>query len=110
MPYRWQFQPVDPREVGTRLAELAVSAPAGLLPDFGGPEVRDLRSLAESWRRARGVRKPMLNLPLPFKGSRQFAAGRLLCPDHRDGKTTFEQYLEGTRLNGSRDQATVTRP
>ena len=40
------------------------------------------------------VAKPMLNLPLPFKASRQFAAGHLLCPDHRDGKITFEQYLE----------------
>jgi uncharacterized protein YbjT (DUF2867 family) len=94
VPYRWQFQPVDPSEVGARLAELVVAPPAGLLPDFGGPEVRDFKSLAESWRRARGLRKPMLNLPLPFKASRMFDAGRLLCPDHRDGKITFEQYLE----------------
>jgi uncharacterized protein YbjT (DUF2867 family) len=94
VPYRWQFQPVDPAEVGARLAELAVAPPAGMLPDFGGPEVRAFKSLAESWRRARGVGKPMVNLPLPFKASRQFAAGHLLCPDHRDGKITFEQYLE----------------
>jgi len=36
----------------------------------------------------------MLTLPLPFKASRMFDAGHLLCPDHRDGKITFEQYLE----------------
>jgi uncharacterized protein YbjT (DUF2867 family) len=94
VPYRWQFQPVDPSEVGARLAELAVGPPTGMLPDFGGPEVRDFKSLAQSWRQATGMRKPMLNLPLPFKASRQFAAGRLLCPDHRDGTITFEQYLE----------------
>jgi len=94
VPYRWQFQPVDPSEVGARLAELAVASPAGMLPDFGGPEVRDFKSLAESWRRARGLGKPMFNLPLRFKASRQFAAGHLLCPDHRDGKITFEQYLD----------------
>jgi len=94
VPYGWQFQPVDPGEVAARLAAVAVAPPAGLLPDFGGPQVRDFKSLAESWRRALGVRKPMLNLPLPFKASRQFAAGRLLCPDHRDGKITFEQYLD----------------
>lgn len=94
VPYRWQFQPVDPSEVGARLAELAIALPAGMLPDFGGPEVRDFQSLAESWRRAKGIRKPMLILPLPFKASRQFAAGHLLCPDHREGKITFEQYLE----------------
>ena len=94
VPYRWRFQPVDQREVGTRLAEIATKPPAGLLPDFGGPEVRDFKSIAESWRRARGLTRPMLHLPLPFKFSRQFAAGRLLCPDHRDGKVTFEQYLD----------------
>jgi uncharacterized protein YbjT (DUF2867 family) len=94
VPYRWQFQPVDPSEVGARLAELAVGSPRGMLPDFGGPEVREFKSLAESWRRARGLRKPMFNLPLPFKASHQFAAGHLLCPDHRDGTITFEQYLE----------------
>jgi uncharacterized protein YbjT (DUF2867 family) len=96
VPYRWQFQPVDPSEVGARLAELAVGSPRGMLPDFGGPEVREFKSLAESWRRARGLRKPMFNLPLPFKASRQFAAGHLLCPDHRDGRITFEQYLDRT--------------
>jgi uncharacterized protein YbjT (DUF2867 family) len=94
VPYHWQFQPVDPSEVGARLAQLAVEPPAGMLPDFGGPEVRDFKSLAQSWRRARGIRKPLLNLPLPFQASRMFAAGRLLCPDHRAGTITFEQYLE----------------
>ena len=93
VPYRWQFQPVDASEVGARLAQLAVAPPAGLLPDFGGPEIREFKGLAESWRRTRGLRKPMFNLPLPFKASRQFAAGHLLCPDHRDGRITFEQHL-----------------
>ncbi len=93
VPFGWRFQPVDPGEVATRLAEVATGAPAGLLPDFGGPEVRDLLSLAESWRRAHGVRKRLVNLPLPFRFSRQFAAGRLLCPDHRVSQITFEQYL-----------------
>jgi uncharacterized protein YbjT (DUF2867 family) len=94
VPYRWQFQPVDEREVAARLAELAVGRPAGAVPDFGGPEVRDFKSIAESWRRARGIRKPMVNLPLPFGFSRQWASGSLLSPDHRDGKVSFEQYLE----------------
>jgi hypothetical protein len=31
-------------------------------------------------------------MPL-IRFSRQFAEGRLLTPDHRDGKITFEQYL-----------------
>jgi hypothetical protein len=36
----------------------------------------------------------LANLWLPFKASRQFAEGRLLTPEHKEGKITFEQYLE----------------
>lgn len=93
VPYGWQFQPVDPSDVASRLAAAVEGPPAGMLPDFGGPEVRDFRSIAESWRSARKLRKRMLNLPLPFQFSRQFARGRLLCPEHRDGVVTWEQYL-----------------
>ena len=93
VPFRWQFQPVDTRDVARRLLEVVSRDPAGMLPDFGGPEVRDLQSLARSWLAARKSTRRLVNLPLPFKFSRQFAEGRLLCPEHRDGKITFEQYL-----------------
>jgi uncharacterized protein YbjT (DUF2867 family) len=69
VPFAWQFQPVDPSEV------------------------RDFKGIAESWLKARKLNKRLINLPLPLKFSRQFAEGHLLCPDHRDGKITFEQYL-----------------
>jgi uncharacterized protein YbjT (DUF2867 family) len=93
VPFKWQFQPVDTRDVAARLAEVITAEPAGMLPDFGGPEVRDFKSLAASWL---GVRKPskrLVNLWLPLQFSRQWSAGRLLCPEHRDGTVTFEQYL-----------------
>lgn len=87
------YQPVDVREVAVRVAEVATQQPAGMLPDFGGPEVRTLDSLARSWLRARRLAKSVLNVPVPFLFARQLAAGRLTCPDHKDGKITFEQYL-----------------
>jgi uncharacterized protein YbjT (DUF2867 family) len=94
IPFKWQFQPVAPVEVAARLIEVVRNEPAGRLPDFGGPEVRNFWSLAESWLIARKMNKRRVNLPLPFKFSRQVAAGRLLCPEHLDGKITFEQYLQ----------------
>lgn len=94
VPYSWRFQPVDTADVAARLVEALEGGPGGLLPDFGGPEVRDFRSIAESWRRSRRLRRRLVNLPLPFKASRQFAAGRMLCPEHADGTVTWEQYLE----------------
>jgi uncharacterized protein YbjT (DUF2867 family) len=93
VPFRWQFQPVDTRDVAVRLVEVVTGEPAGMLDDFGGPEVRDFKSLATSWLAVRKPDKRLVDLWLPFKFSRQFASGRLLCPDHRDGTITFEQYL-----------------
>jgi uncharacterized protein YbjT (DUF2867 family) len=94
VPFKWQFQPVDPGEVAARLVEVVPENAAGRLPDFGGPEVRDFKSIAQSWLKARKLSKRLVPLLLPFKFSRQFASGCLLVPDHKDGKITFEQYLE----------------
>jgi uncharacterized protein YbjT (DUF2867 family) len=93
VPFEWKFQPVDPREVAARLTEVVAGEPEGTLPDFGGPEVRTFKSLAESWLKARRLNKRLINLNLPLKFSRQFAEGKVLTPDHKDGKITFEQYL-----------------
>jgi uncharacterized protein YbjT (DUF2867 family) len=93
VPFAWQFQPVDTRDVAARLTEVVTGKPAGVLPDFGGPEVRTFKSLAESWLKARRLNKRLVNLNVPLKFSRQFADGKLLTPNHIDGKITFEQYL-----------------
>jgi uncharacterized protein YbjT (DUF2867 family) len=94
VPFKWQFQPVDTHEVAARLVDVVTGPPAEMLPDFGGPEVRDFKSIAESWLKARGLNKRLVNLPLPLKASRLVAQGRLTCPDHKDGTITFEQYLD----------------
>jgi uncharacterized protein YbjT (DUF2867 family) len=94
VPFSWQFQPVDAPEVAARLVEVITGEARGMLPDFGGPEVRTFKSLAESWLKARGSGKRLVNLPVPFKFARQFSEGRVLTPEHLDGTTTFEQYLQ----------------
>jgi uncharacterized protein YbjT (DUF2867 family) len=93
LPFEWKFQPVDTHDVATRLVEVVTRGPAGMLPDFGGPEVRDFKSIAASWLMARSLKKRLVNLPLPMKASRLVSDGRLTCPDHKDGTITFEQYL-----------------
>jgi len=94
IPLEWQFQPVAEREVARRVVEVSLGAPAGMLPDFGGPEVRDCGSIAKAWLAARKSRRRLVNMWLPLQGSRQVAQGNLTCPDHRDGKLTFGQYLD----------------
>jgi len=93
VPFEWQFQPVDTRDVAARLVQITTGEPAGMLPDFGGPEIRTFKSLAESWLKALKLDKRLINLSLPLRFSRQFADGKLLCPDHKNGTITFEQYL-----------------
>lgn len=93
IPFEWKFQPIDTRDVATRLTDVVTGEPAGMLPDFGGPEVRTFRSLAESWLKARRLNKRLVNLNVPLRFSRQFAEGKVLTPEHKDGNITFEQYL-----------------
>jgi uncharacterized protein YbjT (DUF2867 family) len=93
IPVAWQFQPVDAREVAQRLTEVVLGEPAGPLPDFGGPEIQDFKSVANQWLAARKSNRRVTNLPIPFKLSRQIAQGGLLCPDHKDGKLTFAEHL-----------------
>ena len=93
LPFAWQFQPVDENEVAARVVQVVMGEPSALLEDFGGPEVRDLKSLAESWLAARQEHRRLINLPVPFRFSGQWAAGNLTTPEHTDGKITFDEYL-----------------
>lgn len=93
IPFAWQYQPVDAREVAARLAEAVLEEPHGMLEDFGGPEARTFKSIAESWIGARKQRRRLVDLRMPFKFSTRIAEGKLLAPDHLQGKITFDQYL-----------------
>jgi uncharacterized protein YbjT (DUF2867 family) len=94
IPFQWRFQPVDEREVARRVFDIALGAPSGMLPDFGGPQVLDYRSIAQSWLASRKSQRRLVNLPLPLKASAHVADGALTCPEHCDGTVTFDQYLD----------------
>ncbi|HET9781344.1 MAG TPA: NAD(P)H-binding protein [Candidatus Dormibacteraeota bacterium] len=93
IPFAWQYQPVEAREVAARLVEVVLGEPQGMLEDFGGPEVRTFRSIGEAWLAARKERRRLVNMSIPFKFSKQMADGKLLAPGHTQGKVTFDQYL-----------------
>ena len=93
LPADWSFQPVDVRDVGTRLALLALGEPAGRAPYFGGPQVRTISDLARSYLAMVGKRRPILPVWLPGRVFRAYRSGVHLAPEHADGTITFEQYL-----------------
>lgn len=88
-------QPVSVLDVADRLAELVAAGPSGRAPDLGGPAVGRLTDFARAELRARGSRKPVLELGLPGKTVRAYRAGRHLAPRHADGRVTFEEFLAG---------------
>ncbi|MFD5185840.1 SDR family oxidoreductase [Streptomyces sp. NPDC058372] len=93
LPKGLQDQPVAVEEVAGRLAELALGAPAGRVPDMGGPEVRDLPSLAEAWAAASGKGRRMVGVPLVGRTYRAFRGGGHLAPGGAVGTVTFEAFL-----------------
>jgi uncharacterized protein YbjT (DUF2867 family) len=93
LPAGWRFQPVDVREVGERLARLALGEPVGRAPDFGGPQVREFGDLARSYLAMVGKRRPIVPIWLPGKVFHAYRSGCQLAPEHASGTITFEQYL-----------------
>ncbi|AXB43977.1 SDR family oxidoreductase [Amycolatopsis albispora] len=88
-----RFQPVDTRDVADRLAELALGEPAGRVPDFGGPEIRDAKSLARAYFAATGRRRLLVPLRVPGRIMAGYRSGHNLVGDRFDGTITFEQFL-----------------
>jgi uncharacterized protein YbjT (DUF2867 family) len=93
VPAGWRFQPVDTAEVADRLVELALGAPAGLVPDVGGPRVYAMAELVRGYLRARRKHRPILPVRLPGKAARAFRAGANLAPDRAVGRRTWEDVL-----------------
>jgi len=93
LPSGLRFQPVDVRDVGERLASLALGEPVGCAPDFGGPQVRALDDLARSYLAIVGTRRLIVPIRLPGKAFRGIRTGALTAPEHAAGTITFEQYL-----------------
>jgi uncharacterized protein YbjT (DUF2867 family) len=90
------FQVVDAGEVAGRLADLVEAGPSARAPDFGGPQVLNIRELANARREATGRAARLIPVP-PLGPLRDFDAGHHLCPDHRSGRTTWRQWLATTR-------------
>jgi uncharacterized protein YbjT (DUF2867 family) len=93
-------QPIAVEEVAARLVQVAGAEPAGRVPDIGGPVARPLREFGQAWRRAAGVRRPVVPVTLPGRTFRALAAGHGLVPGPAFGRTTFEEHLAGRYAGG----------
>ncbi|HWD42919.1 MAG TPA: NAD(P)H-binding protein [Actinomycetota bacterium] len=103
----FRFQPVDPGEVADRLVELTLGAPAGLVPDLAGPRTYGMGELVRGYLRARGLRRPIVPLPVPGGAARALRAGANLAPDRAVGRRTWEEFL-ADELGPAHDRPAAT--
>lgn len=87
------LQPIDTGEVAARLAQIAPGAPAGRVPDMGGPRVETLPDLARAYLDAQGSARRVRPVRLPGKAMDACREGGLLATDRAVGSTTFEEFL-----------------
>jgi uncharacterized protein YbjT (DUF2867 family) len=88
-----KVQPIDPAVVAARLAEAALAAPAGRLPDIGGPRVQTLGELSREWAAARGKHRLPLRVPALGKMGKALAAGGLCDERAAAPGEDFEGWL-----------------
>lgn len=93
LPSGMRAQPVDSAAVAARLVELALGAPAGLVPDLGGPRVYGMDELIRDYLRAAGKRRPILPMPVPGKAAAAMRAGANLTTTGTTGGRTWEEFL-----------------
>jgi uncharacterized protein YbjT (DUF2867 family) len=93
VPTGFRVQPIDARDVATRLVELAQGEPAGLVDDIAGPKIYTLKEIISSYLRAADRRRPMLPLHLPGNAARAFRTGVNLAPANATGAHTWEAFL-----------------
>ena len=94
LPTQMKLQPIDAGAVATRIVEHATLEPAGRLAPMGGPEVRSVGKLAAGYRKARGIWRPIVRVPVPGKTFAAFRDGAATCPEHQVGTMTWEEWLE----------------
>ena len=90
------LQPIDPTEVATAVAAVAVGEPLGATKCVAGPRAEPISDLARTWKSARGSNAVLVPIPLPGKAGAGLRAGGLIddSPDFR-GTVTFSQWLAG---------------
>ncbi len=103
-----RFQSIDVREVADRLVALMEQREqkeqgeqrgVGRAPDMGGPEVRTIEEMAEVYLGIRGRKITIRAEKRPGELYDVFRSGINLCPEHADGKISWEVFLR--RLYGS---------
>jgi uncharacterized protein YbjT (DUF2867 family) len=88
-------QPIAAAEVAAELVRMATLDPVGLAPELAGPLEEDMPDMVRRYLKARGIRRPVLRVPLPgAMGAALRNGGLLPARGTRQGTQTFQQWLD----------------
>ena len=90
-----RLQPVDARDVATRIVELALGAPTGRVADIAGPTVYEMKRLVQDYLTTAGKRRLTVPVRLPGKAGKAYRDGQNLTLDGDHGTRTWEEFLAG---------------
>ena len=107
VPSGFRVQPMDPSEFAHALWSVVDRGPSNSVVEVAGPAVLTWEELVSRWMTARGMRKPMLRLPLPGRVAAALRRGDGTAPAHAVGTITWDSWLE--RRYGSLAESRVRR-
>jgi uncharacterized protein YbjT (DUF2867 family) len=110
LPKRMRVQPVAAEEVADRLVQLAEGAPAGYVPEFGGPRVYGTHELMRSYLRSAGKRRWMLSVGLPGKAAKAVLHDAIITEGGDRGTGTWEEYLRSREPAAAQVSSLSPRP
>ena len=93
LPRRMRVQPVAAEEVADRLVTLTEGAPAGYVPEFGGPQVYSTHELMRGYLRSAGRRRWIISVGLPGAAARAVLNDAILANSEERGTATWEEYV-----------------
>ena len=93
VPVGFCFQPVEADEVASRLVELTLGEPSGLVLEMGEPRIYGAAELLRGYLRATKRWRLIVPIWLPGKAARAFRAGANLAPEQAAGHRTWEEFL-----------------
>ncbi len=87
-------QPIAAAEVAVELVDIATGGPRGIADDLAGPREENMADLVRRYLAAIGVRRPVLQVPLPGAWGRGLRDGSTLPGSGaRLGRQTFDEWL-----------------
>ncbi|MFC7135879.1 hypothetical protein [Halobaculum litoreum] len=93
------LQPVAAADLADVLVA-ALERPGDRVPAVAGPTVETVGSLARTYRERRGLRRPILPVPVPGSTAAGFRAGHATRPDRAVGTITWAEWLAAASGDG----------